>query len=45
MSSGRTDTEAEAPRLWPPDVKSQLIRKDFDAGENRGQEEKEGSRG
>ena len=23
---GRTDSEA--PRLWPPDVKSQLIRKD-----------------
>ena len=25
---GRTD--AEAPILWPPDVKSQLIRKDLD---------------
>ena len=24
---GRTDTEAEAPILWPPDMKSQLIRK------------------
>ena len=24
----RTDTEAEAPVLWPPDVKSQLIGKD-----------------
>ena len=22
-------TDAEAPRLWPPDVKSQLIRKDL----------------
>ena len=25
---GRTDAEAEAPILWPPDVKSWLIRKD-----------------
>ena len=25
---GRTDAEAEAPILWPPDVKSQLMRKD-----------------
>ena len=24
---GRTDAEAEAPLLWPPDMKSQLIRK------------------
>ena len=29
---GRSDAEAEAPLLWPPDVKSQLIRKDPDAG-------------
>ena len=29
---GRTDAEAEAPVLWPLDVKSQLIRKDPDAG-------------
>ena len=35
---GRTD--AEAPTLWPPDVKSQLIGKDPDAGEDWGQEEK-----
>ena len=27
---GRTDTEAEAPILWPPDVKSQLTGKDPD---------------
>ena len=27
---GRTDAEAEAPILWPPDVKSQLIGKDPD---------------
>ena len=27
-------TEAEAPILWPPDVKSQLTGKDPDAGKN-----------
>ena len=37
---GRTDAEAEAPILWPPDVKSQLIGKDSDAGKNWRQEEK-----
>ena len=37
---GRTDAEAEAPILWPPDVKSWLIRKDPDAGEDWRQEEK-----
>ena len=26
---GRTDAEAEAPILWPPNVKSQLIGKDW----------------
>ena len=26
---GRTDAEAEAPILWPPDVKRQLIGKDW----------------
>ena len=31
---GRTDAEAEAPILWPPDRKSQLIRKDPDAGKD-----------
>ena len=30
MLIGRTDAEAEAPVLWPPDVKSQLIGKDPD---------------
>ena len=31
--TGRTDVEAEAPILWPPDAKSQLIKtKDLDAG-------------
>ena len=29
---GRTDSEA--PILWPPDAKSQLIRKDPDAGKD-----------
>ena len=37
---GRTDTEAEAPLLWPPDVKSQLIGENLDAGKDGGQEEK-----
>ena len=42
---GRTDAEAEAPILWPPDGKSLLMRvkligKDPDAGKDRGQEEK-----
>ena len=31
---GRTDAEAEAPILWPPDVKSWLFRKDPDAGKD-----------
>ena len=29
--TGRADAEAEAPVLWPPDVKSQLVGKDPDA--------------
>ena len=29
---GRTDAEAEAPTIWPPNAKSQLIGKDYDAG-------------
>ena len=37
---GRTDAEAEAPILWPLDGKSQLIRKDHDAGKDWKQEEK-----
>ena len=36
----RTDTEAEAPILWPPDVKSRLIRKDCDAEKDWGHDEK-----
>ena len=31
---GRTDAEAEAPILWPPDAKSQLISKDPDSGKD-----------
>ena len=38
--TGRADPEAEAPLLWPPDVKSWLIGKDLDAGKDWGQEEK-----
>ena len=36
---GRTDADAEAPVLWPPDVKSWLTGKDLDAG--RGWKQKE----
>ena len=34
----RTDAEAEAPVLWPPDAKSWLIGKDPDAGKDWRQE-------
>ena len=37
---GGTDTEAEAPILWPPDVKNWLLGKDPDAGKDWGKEEK-----
>ena len=37
---GKTDAEAEALILWPPDVKSQIIGKDPDAGKNGRQKEK-----
>ena len=37
---GRTDAEAEAPIFWLPNVKSQLIGKDSDAGKDWGQKEK-----
>ena len=30
----KTDAEAEAPILWPPDMKRQLIGKDPDAGKD-----------
>ena len=38
-------TDAEAPLLWPPDEKNQLIGKDPDAGKDWGQEEKRVTRG
>ena len=41
MFIGRTDVEAETPKLWPPEVKSWVIWKDPDAGEDWRQEEKE----
>ena len=37
---GRTDAEAEAPKLWPPDAKNWLLGKDPDAGIDWRQEEK-----
>ena len=37
---GRTDAEAEAPILWPPDVKNWLIGKDSDVGKDWRQDEK-----
>ena len=38
--TGRIDADAEAPVLWPPDVKSQLFGKFPDARKDWGQEEK-----
>ena len=38
--AGRTDAEAEAPILWPLELKSQLIEKDPDAGKDWKQEKK-----
>ena len=35
--TGRTNAEADAPILWPPDAKSWLIGKDPNAGKNWGQ--------
>ena len=32
---GRTDVEAEAPILWPPDEKSHLTGEDSDAGKDK----------
>ena len=37
---GRTDVQAETPKLWPPDAKNWLIGKDPDAWKDWGQEEK-----
>ena len=38
--SGRTDAEAEAPILWPPDTKNWLTGTDPNSGKDWGQEEK-----
>ena len=40
MLIGRTNSEAEAPILWPLDVKNSLIGKDCNAEKYWGQEEK-----
>ena len=37
---GKIDAEAEAPILWPSDVKCQIIGKDPDAGKDWRQKEK-----
>ena len=39
ISIERTDAEAVAPILWPPDAKNRLIRKEPDAGKDWRQEE------
>ena len=39
--TGRADAKGEAPILWPPDAKSQLIGKDPDAGKDWGPTEDE----
>ena len=36
FNCSKTDTEAEAPIIWPPHAKSQLIGKDPDAGRDSG---------
>ena len=43
--TGRTDAKAEAPILWPPDMKSRLIGKYPDAGKDWGQKEKGAAEG
>ena len=37
---GRTDSEAETPILWPPDVKNWLLEREPEAGKSRRWEEK-----
>ena len=37
---GRADAEAEAPILWPPAAKSQIIEKDIDVGKDWEQEKR-----
>ena len=41
---GRTDAEAEAPILWPPDAKGQFIGKDLDVGKIEGRKRREWER-
>ena len=41
---GRTDAEAEAPILWPPDAKSQLIGKTLRLGKIEGSRRRERQR-
>ena len=41
---GKTDTEVEAPVLWPPDAKSLFTEKDPDAGKDWARRRKGGSR-
>ena len=45
MFIGKTDAEAEAPILWAPDAKIQLIGIDRDAGKDWRQKGEEGGRG
>ena len=40
MFIGRSDAEAKAPVLWPPDAKSWLTGKDLDAGKDWREKEK-----
>ena len=40
VCTAKTDADAEAPVLWPPDAKSWLTGKDPDTGRDWGQEEK-----
>ena len=42
--TGRTDAEAEAPILWPPDVKSQLFGKTLMLGKIEGKRRKKQQR-
>ena len=45
ISIGRTDDDTEAPIIWPPDMRSQLIRKAPDAEKDWRQEEKGSTEG
>ena len=43
--TGRTDAQAKAPILWPPDAKGQFTGKEPEAGKDWGQEKKRVTRG